>query len=216
MRDRAVRIRARTRHHGTVTEATSPPESTDGAPPDAVDPDPDAIPFAGDERTAAGPPGVRRWRVNKSLLLVSLVIGIGLALVTRGLLIGVTGDDRAHLPEAVEEVNPVPEAEQALSQSSVFVDLLPGYTGILVVDGIELETVNVSTLADDRVEPGQQVSIPAATVYEPGNATLTFTPGASAPITEFAEGEHRVTLLYWPSDETRERARHFTWTFNVI
>jgi hypothetical protein len=214
--DRAVRIRVASRHHGRVTEATSPPESTDSERPDEAGPDADAIMVADADPPTSDGAGGRRWRVNKSLVVVSLVIGIGLALVTRGLLIGVTGDDRANLPEPVEEVSPVPEAEQALSQSSVFVDLLPGYTGILIIDGVELETVNVSALADDQVEPGEQVSIPAATVYEPGNATLTFTPGSSAPITEFAEGEHRVTLLYWPNDETRERARHFTWTFNVI
>jgi hypothetical protein len=158
----------------------------------------------------------RRWRVDKTMVIVSLVIGLGLALVTRGLMVGVTGDDRVDLPERIEEVVPVPDAEQALSQSSVFVDLVSGHTGVLIIDGVEIETVDVSEIADDGVQPGQQVSVPAATVYEPGNATLTFTPGDTAVITEFAEGEHRATVLYWRLDETRRQARRFSWTFNVI
>ncbi len=170
------------------------------------------------DRTApdAAPTKRRRFKIDKTLLLVSLVIGVGLALVTRGLMIGVTGDERAGLPPLVEEVNPVPQAEQALSQTSVFVDLAAGYTGVLVIDGVELPTVDVSAVANDGVEPGEQISVPAATVYEPGNATLTFVPSEAAEITEFTEGEHQVTLLYWALDETPEQARRFTWTFNVI
>jgi hypothetical protein len=214
-----------------VTEAPSPAGTPDDTAPDnrldrglddglddaretrpLDDPGPEPEPID----TAATAPRSRRWHVDKTMIIVSLVIGLGLALVTRGLMVGVTGDDRAGLPERIEEVVPVPDAEQALSQSSVFVDLVSGYTGVLIVDGVEIETVDVSEVANDQVEPGQQVSLPAATVYEPGNATLTFTPGASAVITEFAEGEHRATVLYWPVDESRRQARRFSWTFNVI
>jgi hypothetical protein len=176
-----------------VTEASTHPEEHDTTPPKA-----------------------RRRRPDKTLLIASLVVGLGLALVTRGLLIGVTGDDRSPLPPLIEEVRPVPEAEQALSQTSVFVDLAPGYTGVLIIDDVEIETIDVSEVANDRVEPGEQVSIPAGAVYERGNATLSFTPGAGAPIEEFSEGLHRATVLYWRLDETRQRARTYTWTFNVI
>ena len=170
-----------------------------------------------DRTTPDGAPAKRRrFKIDKTLLLVSLVIGIGLALVTRGLMIGVTGDERAGLPPAVEEVNPVPQAEQALSQTSVFVDLASGYTGTLVIDGVEIPTVDVSSVSNDGVEPGEQISVPAATVYEPGNATLTFVPSDAAPISDFDEGIHEVTVLYWKLDETPQQARRFTWTFNVI
>ena len=158
----------------------------------------------------------RRWRIDPKLLIASLIIGFGLALVTRGVLVSVTGDDRSPLPEWIESVEPVPEAEQALSQTSVFVDLVAGYTGVLIIDGVEIETVDVGSIANDRVEPGEQVSVPAATVYEPGNATLTFTPSADAAITEFDEGEHRATVEFWDLDESRQKARRYTWTFNVI
>ena len=81
------------------------------------------------------------------LLAFSLVIAMGLALIGRGLAVSITGDDRANLPETIESVEPVPEAVQVLSQTSVFVDLEAGYTGVLVIDGIELPTVNIDDLA---------------------------------------------------------------------
>jgi hypothetical protein len=159
----------------------------------------------------------RRWfKLDKSLIVVLLIVGLGLSLVTRGVLLGVTGDERSDLPDAIESVDPVPDAEQALSQTGVFVDLVSGYTGRLVIDGVEIETIDVSAVADDEVAPGQQVVLPPGAVYEPGNATLTFIPGAGAPIEEFLDGEHNVTVHFWPIDESEQRSRSYTWTFNVV
>ncbi|MGA1570154.1 MAG: hypothetical protein ACO38K_10850, partial [Ilumatobacteraceae bacterium] len=45
-----------------------------------------------------------RRRIDRGLLIVSAVIALGLVLVARGLLIGVTGDDRVDLPATVESV----------------------------------------------------------------------------------------------------------------
>jgi hypothetical protein len=45
---------------------------------------------------------------------------------------------------------------------------------------------------------------------------LTFTPGVAAPITEFVDGEHTVEVVYWRVEDGRQRARSFTWTFNVV
>lgn len=163
-------------------------------------------------------PGHRSWwqRIDRTLLTASLVIAIGLLLVGRGLLVGVTGDERSNLPDLVEEVVPVPEAVQVLSQSNVFVDLASGYTGVLVVDGVEIETVNVDELATIEVDPGRQVDLPPVTIFEAGNSTLTFTPSSTAPIQDFTSGEHRVEVVYWRLDEGRQRARSFTWTFTVV
>ena len=150
------------------------------------------------------------------MIFMVIVLLIGSMLVVRGLLVGITGDERADLPTHVESVQPVPEAVQVLNQSNVFVDLDAGFTGVLVIDGIELETLNIDELADDAVEPGQQVELPPVTRYEPGNATLTFTPSAGAPITEFDDGVHTVEVVYWPIEEGRRAARTFTWTFTVV
>jgi hypothetical protein len=197
-------IAGRSRHDGVVSET----EIGGGLDGD-LDGDGD-----GDvEATASGPV---RPRVDKTMVFMLVLLGIGALLVVRGLLVGITGDERADLPVYIESVDPVPEAVQVPNQSSVFVDLIPGYTGVFVIDDIELETTNIDDLARVNVEPGQQIELPPVTIFEPGNATLTFTPGAAAPITEFVDGEHTVVVIYWRVEDGRQRARTFTWTFNVV
>ena len=155
-------------------------------------------------------------RLDKTLLLVSLVVAIGLMLVIRGILVGVTGEDRSNLPAEIERIEPVPNAVRVLAQTSVFVDLAEGYTGRFVIDGEEIETVSIDQLGNADIQPGEQVSLPPATIYEPGNATLTFTPSAGAPIEEFGEGLHEATVIFWRIEDGEARSRSFTWTFNTV
>jgi hypothetical protein len=157
-----------------------------------------------------------RARLDKPMVLMLLLLGVGALLVVRGLLVGITGEERSDLPVSIESVDPVPEAVQVPNQTSVFVDLVTGYTGVFVIDDIEIETMNIDDLGRVDVEPGEQIELPPITIFEPGNATLTFTPGAAAPIAEFVDGEHTVELVYWRVEDGRQRARSFTWTFNVV
>ncbi len=170
-------------------------------------------PFVDD---SAPPPRTSRRHIDKTLLIVIAVLGIGIALVARGVLVSITGDARSKLPALIEQVEPVPEAVQVVSQSNVFVDLASGYTGVLVIDGVEIETVNVEDVGNIGVQPGQQIDLPSVTIYEPGNATLTFAPSQDAAITQFSEGQHRAQVIYWKVDESRQRARSYTWTFQVV
>jgi hypothetical protein len=159
----------------------------------------------------------RRRRIDKGLLAVSVAIAVGLVLMGRGLLAGVTGDERANLPDRIEAVEPVPEAIQVLAQTNVFVDLTSGYTGVLVIDGIEIPTVDVGEIAGQAgFEPGQQIDLPPVTIYEPGNATLTFTPSDDALISEFTPGQHQAQVLYWRPEDGRGKARSYTWAFTVV
>ncbi len=161
-------------------------------------------------------PRTSRRHIDKTLLIVIAVLGVGIALVARGVLVSITGDARSKLPALIERVEPVPEAVQVVSQSNVFVDLASGYTGVLVIDGVEIETVNVEDVGNIGVQPGQQIDLPSVTIYEPGNATLTFAPSDDAVITQFSEGQHRAQVIYWKVDESRQRARSYTWTFQVV
>jgi hypothetical protein len=158
----------------------------------------------------------RRRRIDRGLLLASAGIAVGLVLVGLGFIVSVTGDEATNLPDEIEGIAPVPDAVQVLSQTSVFVDLLAGYTGVLTIDDVEIATVDLGEIDSSTVEPGQQVDIPSATVYEPGNATLTYTPSEGAPIETFEPGLHRAQVTYWRIEEGRSRAGLYVWTFNVI
>lgn len=200
-----------TRHHGEVT-ALTPDEGTPNVEEasDAGDVDES---IAGADASAAGDRPKRR--IDKTLLIVSFFVAFGIMLVIRGFLIGVTGDERANLPDAIESVNPVPEAVRVLGQTSVFVDLTSGYTGRLEIDDVKIETVGIDEIANDEVEPGQQIALPLVTIYEPGNATLTFTPTAGAPIEQFDEGIHEAKVVFWRIEDGPARSRTYTWTFNT-
>ena len=97
----------------------------------------------------------------------------------------------------------------------MLVDLVAGYEGVLVIDGLELETVNLGELRDETT-PGQQVTLPPTTVYEPGNATLTFDPSPDSSINSFSQGKHVVQVIYWETIQGRTTARVYSWTFEVF
>lgn len=196
------------------TSAVSDPLTHDvTGPDDAID---DPVDDRSRDDTSSDVAAPRKRRIDKTLLLVSFVVAVGIMLVIRGLLVGVTGEDRSNLPDEIERVDPVPDAVRVLAQTSVFVDLATGYTGRLVVDGVEIDTVSIDEVGDGQFEPGQQITLPPVTIYEPGNATLTFTPSAGAPIEEFGEGLHEATVVFWPIEDGPARSRSYTWTFNTV
>ena len=116
-------------------------------------------------------------------------------LVILGFMSSVTGRKALALPPTIENIDPVRGAVRVPAQTEVFVDLLAGYTGVLVIDDIELETVDQSELGVSANQvPGQQVTLPPTTIYEKGNATLTFVPTKGAKIESFTQGTHTATV----------------------
>ncbi|MBI4884779.1 MAG: hypothetical protein HY826_12080 [Actinobacteria bacterium] len=158
---------------------------------------------------------IRFHRPNLKLLLVSFVIALCLVAIGFALSLAVTGDEGAHLPAVIERVEPVTGATQTPAQTSIVVDLESGYEGVLIIDGLELATVNLNELRDVTT-PGQQVTLPPTTVYEPGNATLTFDPSPGSAITEFSQGRHVVKVIYWPTTDGRASASSYIWSFEVF
>jgi hypothetical protein len=145
----------------------------------------------------------------------SLVIAAGLVLVGLGFTRGITGRAAEKLPALIQNVEPVPNANTVPNQSRIFVDLQAGYTGVLVVDGLELRTVTQEDL-QSSVPFGQQIGTPLTTVYEEGNATLTFQPVKGAPVESLDAGTHVVEVIYWRLIDGRgPSARSFQWSFNV-
>jgi len=172
------------------------------------------------ETSTAKPP--RLDAQQRRVLICSMVIAAGIVLVIIGFRSSVTGRKALLLPPTIESIDPVRGAVRVPAQTRVFVDLLAGYTGVLVIDGIELKTVDPNDLSTNEggtapaVVPGQQVSLPPTTIYERGNATLTFVPTEGAPIEEFEQGSHTVTVIYWKVLESRAKSLSYTWTFSVF
>ncbi len=74
-------------------------------------------------------------------------------------------------------------------------DLLDTYTGVLLIDGVELP--------EDQL----RINLPLGEVG--------FRPGPKNDITRFEEGLHTATIVYWPQDRSREVAKSFTWQFRA-
>ena len=155
-----------------------------------------------------------RRPIDRGLLIASFAIALGVVVAVYGVSISLTGDDAVDYPDAIERVDPIPNSVQVLPQTNVFVDLAIGYTGVLVINEIELETFRIGEVAD--VEPGRQVDVPPVTIFEPGNATLTYSPRAGATVERFGSGVQQVEVIFWREDEGRQRASSYTWTFNVV
>jgi hypothetical protein len=149
------------------------------------------------------------------MLLASLGVAVGIVLVVLGVSRSVTGRDQQRLPEPIESVEPIRGATQAPQQTQVFVDLQEGFTGILFIDDIELETVSLDELGG-LAEPGQQITLPPKAVFEPGNFTISYTPVEDGPIESFTQGLHTAMVRYWPIAEGPARARSYSWTFYVV
>jgi hypothetical protein len=195
-------------HHGGVTD------------PDAATVD-DLVPTTDGELASRADASVERRprRVDRGLLIASLVIAFGLVLVIFALTTALTGDDGINRPEAIESVQPVENAVQVLQQERVVVDLLPGYEARLVIDGIELPTTVIGQSDVDPFErpaPGEQVNLPTTAVFDPGNAVISFQPVEGALIESFGEGIHEVRVIYWRIADGPEQALSYRWEFNVI
>jgi hypothetical protein len=160
------------------------------------------------------PPWYRR--LDPKLLVASAAIALGLVLIGFALTTAVTGNEAAHLPAAVEELTPAFDAIQVPQQTTVIADLADGYEGRMIVDGIEIPTIRQDQIGNIDVEPGEQVTVPPGAIYEPGNATLSFTPGDGQAIDNFDAGRHTVTVIYWKTLDGPGSARSYTWSFTTV
>lgn len=157
-----------------------------------------------------------RRRIDRGLVIASLAIATGLVLIGFGIARSVTGEDVTKLPPAIESISPVPDAVQVPSQTQIVVDLDTGYVGRLAIDRVSYPTVNLADFGRQDIEPGAQIDIPPGVVFEPGNATLTFTLGEEIGLDEFDPGQHTVVVVFWKLLLGEDTARSYTWTFNVV
>lgn len=102
---------------------------------------------------------------------------------------------RETLPPDIEAVSPNPGDITGLVDS-VSVDLADRYTGVLVIDGVEIP--------EDQL---QRV---------PGIQTISFRPGPGKEITAFRPGQNTVVVKYW-NGRLVDRPAHglfsYSWSF---
>jgi len=99
------------------------------------------------------------------------------------------------LPLAIEELIPKP-GDLVSPQSTIGVNLSNTLSG-------ELEL-------DDKVIPQDQLSV------QPTEGIITFSPGPGKDIATLPQGQHTVTVVYWPRTSTQEQgSTSYSWTFKV-
>jgi hypothetical protein len=155
-------------------------------------------------------------RQKATRLAVSLAIAVGIVLVFVGVNASVTGRDAQNTPPEIENITPLRSATQVLQQEQIIVDLITGYTGVLIVNNIEIETFTLGEDAAPNALPGAQPDVPLVTIFEAGNSTLTYTPADGAPIEQFTTGVNTVQVRYWKIIDGPTRAKSFTWQFDVV
>jgi hypothetical protein len=203
------------RHDGAVAAT---PTSTDDDGPLPVPLDEPTTDVVTSDQAVGPTPAGGSWfrRLDKKLLLASAAIAIGLVMIGFAVSRAVTGGEAAHLPSAIQEISPAFDAIQVPQQTTVVADLADGYEGRLTIDDVALPTVRQDQLGNIDVEPGEQIKVPPGVIFEPGNATLSFTPGDEQDIKNFDAGRHTVVVVYWRTIYGEETARSYTWSFTTV
>jgi len=134
-------------------------------------------------------------------LLAGLVIVAAVGLFTLAYLSFQEGSEDPILQsgeadEFVDELIPARSAS-VVQQQTVGIDLIPTWTGVLVVDGTEI--------------PQDQLQV------TPELGLIQFTPNEGQAVEQLRAGTNTVDAIVWPRSESRETAaRTISWTFEVV
>jgi hypothetical protein len=139
----------------------------------------------------AAPAPRRRLRLQTVVLAVAAVVAVNL-LVAAAVIGG--RDEAPELPSNIESVIPAPGSGM-LAQDDVGADLLDTFTGVLLIDGVEIP--------EDQLRINRPLG------------QVSFRPGEGKDISRLEEGLHSATIVYWPQDRSRDDAKSFTWQFRA-
>jgi hypothetical protein len=134
-------------------------------------------------------------------IVAVLVLTLAVGAFTVAYLSTRQGEDDAILhsggtEDFVEALIPA-DNSQVPQQSTVGIDLVVGWEGTLVVDGVEI--------------PPDQLSL------TPELGLVQFTPDEGREIEQLSGGQHTVSAIVWPIAEGRDAgARTVTWQFQVV
>jgi hypothetical protein len=133
-----------------------------------------------------------RQRIVISLLLAAAVVGIVIAFQSAQ----EPEDKVVQRDSRVHGVFPK-DGDIALRQDSVFADIALPYTGVLRIDGVQIDEPQLK-----RIQTGAETRLS----YTPGPATVTGYLGA---------GTHRASVIFWKPEEGRAKASEYGWSFEV-
>jgi hypothetical protein len=153
-----------------------------------------------------------RRPIDRPMMLASLGLAAGLTMIVLAAVTATTGKAELNLPSEIELVYPK-DRDTILRQEGIVVDMIPGYTGRLEIDGLQIPTDEVATSANPV--PGSQVGEIFNVKFDPGNNKLTYQPRVGAPIEKFDVGNHDLLVIYWRIDQGPERAFSYRSTFKV-
>jgi hypothetical protein len=105
-----------------------------------------------------------------------------------------TGDSGPAKPDAVEAVSPQ-GGDLDLRQATIAADLAPGYTGYLLVDGVEV--------AEDDLQHVDALN------------QVILRPTEDSDLRELSPGPHCVTVVYRHIGEPRDQSSSFRWCFSL-
>jgi hypothetical protein len=132
----------------------------------------------------------RGFAVRIGIVAGVFALGASLAVIAMGF-----DTEEITFPAEVEQVFPAP-GSLAIPQAAIGVDLDDAYTGVLILDGVELPE-------DQYVR-----------IKELGQ--VQWMPGEGQEQRELDAIEHTVTVAYWRTIESRETGtKRFTWRFQT-
>ena len=130
-------------------------------------------------------------------LLLAALVAVGLGLIVLAGLWASTGESDDVVVtggDVVEQLLPA-RGNEVLRQARLGIDLAPGWTGVLVVNGVEIPEDQLI-----RNEPLNQVF---------------YQPGEGQEVDELDAGQNCVTAVVWQLSQSREQARDITWCFDA-
>ena len=143
-----------------------------------------------------GPPTHHNGNVTRRLLiLVVSVVAVG-ALVYAAQLAN-TGDDGAEIALSGQDVDQLvpPRGSEILAQEAIGIDLAPGFTAVLSLNGVEIP--------EDQLNRRNGVN------------EILYRAADDDAAVALEAGRNCLVAEVWPLDATRSEARTVSWCFNV-
>ena len=145
-----------------------------------------------------GPSPAHTVAVSDSLRRVLVVLAVIACLAGIVFAFTLVDTDDGTNDIAVTDAGPVeqlipPRGSEILRQEAVGVDLRPGWTGVLVINGVEIP--------EDQIDDTNLASL--------------YTAGDGKAVERFEAGENCITAVVWRVEESPADSRDVDWCFNV-